>query len=175
MKRKPNTKNMARCALLAAVMAIVSPFTVPLGAIPVSLASLAVMLAGVILPPAQVLWAVGTYLLCGMVGLPVFSGAQGGLSVFLGPTGGYLWGYLLCGWVTALICHKKRKSFLLCALGAFSGAVIACLCGTAHYAVISQISFSAALGVCLFPFLPMEAGKAALAVFLGHSIRRALL
>ena len=174
MKGKPNTKNMARCALLAAVLAIISPFTIPLGAIPVSLASLAVMLAGVILPPAQVLWSVGTYLLCGAVGLPVFSGAQGGFSVFLGPTGGYLWGYLLCGWITALFCSKKKRSFFICASGAFLGSVIACLCGAAHYAAISHISFSASLAVCLFPFLPMEAGKAVLAVFLGRSIRRAL-
>ena len=174
MKRKPNTKTMTRCALLAAMLAVISPFTVPLGAIPVSLASLAVMLTGVILPPAQALWAVGTYLLCGAVGLPVFSGAQGGFSVFLGPSGGYLWGYLLCAGITALVCRKKSRAFLLCALGAFAGAMAACLCGAAHYAAISHISFSAALGVCLFPFLPMEAGKAALAVFLGRSIRRAL-
>ena len=97
-----------------------------------------------------------------------------GFSVFLGPTGGYLWGYFLCAGITSLLCRKKGRAFPLCALGAFLGAVIACLCGAAHYAVISRISFSASLAVCLIPFLPMEAVKAVLAVFLGRSIRRAL-
>ncbi|MBQ3103362.1 MAG: biotin transporter BioY [Oscillospiraceae bacterium] len=174
MKRTEKTKKMARCALFAAVIAVVAPFTVPLGTIPVSLASLAVMLAGVILPPAQAVAAVGTYLFCGAIGLPVFSGAQGGLSVFLGPTGGYLWGYLLCAFVTAFLSRQKNRSFLLCALGAFAGAVLSCLCGAVYYMLLSKVSFGTALGVCVFPFLPMEAAKAALAAALGRSIRRAL-
>lgn len=174
MKHTEKTKNMTRCALLAAVIAIVAPFTIPLGTIPVSLASLAVMLAGVILPPAQATAAVATYLFCGAVGLPVFSGARGGLSVFLGPTGGYLWGYLLCALVTSLISRKKARPFILCALGTFGAAILSCLCGTLHYALLSEVSFGSALTICLFPFLPAEALKAVLAVALGRSIRRAL-
>ena len=174
MGRKKKTRNMARCALMAAVIAVIAPFTIPVGTVPVSLATLAVMLAGVILPPVQSLWAVGTYLLCGAVGLPVFSGAQGGFSVFLGPTGGFLWGYLLCAFITSLCCRKKSRSLFLCSLGAFSASVCAMVCGALHYAMISEISLSAALAVCLFPFLPVEAVKSPLAVFLGRSVRRAL-
>ncbi len=174
VKRSEKTKNMTRCALFAAAIAIVAPFTLPLGTIPVSLASLAVMLAGVILPPAQALASVGTYLFCGAIGLPVFSGAQGGFAVFLGPTGGYLWGYLLCAVLTSLLARKQGRALPLCILGAFAGAAAACLCGAAHYALLSQIPFFAALGVCFVPFLPMEALKAALAVLLGRCICRAL-
>ncbi|MFO7803995.1 MAG: biotin transporter BioY [Desulfovermiculus sp.] len=89
-------------ALLAALIAVGGYLHFPLGPVPISLQVLFVIMAGFILGPKRGLLAVGLYLVAGLVGLPVFHGGHGGLGHILGPTGGYLVGFvpavLITGW-----------------------------------------------------------------------------
>ena len=88
-------RTMTRCALFAALMGICSWISVPVGDGAVTLQTLGLFLTLGILGGTKGCVTVLIYLCLGTVGLPVFSGFQGGFAVLLGPTGGFLWGFLL--------------------------------------------------------------------------------
>jgi len=87
---------MTRSALMAAQISI------PLEPVPFTLQVLAVVLAGLLLGPRYGALAMAVYVLVGAVGVPVFAGFRGGLSVLFGDTGGYLLAYLLAAAIAGL-------------------------------------------------------------------------
>ena len=100
------TKYMSLCGLFAALTAICSWISIPLGftPIPMNLATLAVFLAGGLLGPKYGAVSITVYALAGAVGIPVFAGFRGGFSVLAGPTGGYIIGYIAAAFVVGLLC-----------------------------------------------------------------------
>ena len=81
-------------ALVAAMLCLLAPISVPVGAVPVSLSIFGVCLAALISDRRGALMALLLYVALGAVGLPVFAGFSGGAQVLVGPTGGYLFGYI---------------------------------------------------------------------------------
>ena len=94
MEKKLTTYQMAVTALMAAVMCVLGPLSVPIGAIPISLTNLVICFSAWLLGPKFGTLSVAVYLALGAVGLPVFSGYGAGLAKLAGPTGGYLGGSL---------------------------------------------------------------------------------
>ena len=90
------TKDLTRIAMMAAVLCILAPISIPIpvSSVALTLATFALYLMAYILNPRQAFAAVGLYLLLGAMGLPVFSGYIAGVSRFAAPGGGYLIGYL---------------------------------------------------------------------------------
>ena len=88
------TLDLATAALVTALIAASAWITLPLGAVPVTLQVFFVVLAALLLPPGWAAASMLAYVVLGAAGLPVFSGAQGGLGVLAGPTGGYLIGFV---------------------------------------------------------------------------------
>ena len=68
---------------------------------------------GLLLGSRWGLASMGLYLLVGAIGIPVFAGGKGGFAHFFGPTGGYLFGYVLAAWVTGLISERSHGSLIL--------------------------------------------------------------
>ncbi|GAB1481311.1 hypothetical protein MASR2M78_01260 [Treponema sp.] len=93
-------------ALTAAGAFIVVPL--PFSPVPIVLQNLFALLSGLLLGPLLGSAAVATYLFVGALGAPIFAGARGGFAHFFGPTGGYLFGYLLSALVAGLIASKPR-------------------------------------------------------------------
>ena len=89
------TRTIAFTALSIAIIAVSAWITVPIGPIPFTLQMFAVTLAIIVLAPRQAIAAIAGYLVLGAIGVPVFSGMRGGIGVLMGPTGGFLWGYLI--------------------------------------------------------------------------------
>ena len=90
-----NTRNLVLCAMCAAITCILAPLSIPLaGGVPVSLATFAVMLSGVLLGGPLGALSQLIYVLLAAVGLPVLAGWTGGLGIVLGMTGGYIIGYI---------------------------------------------------------------------------------
>ena len=85
---------MVYASLFAALTAVGAFLALPIGPVPIVLQNMFVFLAGLLLGSRWGLASVGVYLLAGAVGLPVFAGGLGGLGRLIGPTGGYLIGYL---------------------------------------------------------------------------------
>ena len=102
------TRSVAFVGLTIAIMAVSAWVTVPLGPIPFTLQMFAVTFAVVVLQPKEAIAAITGYLLLGAVGVPVFSGMRGGIGVLAGPTGGFLWGYLLGVAAAVLFLYVAR-------------------------------------------------------------------
>ena len=92
-------------SLFAALVAVGAFISIPIGPVPIVLQNFFVLLAALLLGPRWGVAAVGVYLLSGICGLPVFAGGTAGIGRILGPTGGYLMGYLpavtLTAWISA--------------------------------------------------------------------------
>ena len=92
---KMTTHDLVLCALCAAVTCILAPLSVPLaGEVPISLATFAVLLSGILLGAKLGGLSQVIYVLLGSVGVPVFAGWTGGIGITLGVTGGYIIGYI---------------------------------------------------------------------------------
>ena len=88
------TRSIAFVGLAVAIMAVSAWVTVPLGPVPFTLQMFAITFAIVMLSPKECIAAIVLYLVLGAIGLPVFSGMSGGIAKLMGPTGGFLWGYI---------------------------------------------------------------------------------
>ena len=84
--------------------------SIPVGPIPLSLATFAVYLAGSVLGRKKGTIAVALYLVIGVIGVPVFSGFSGGFQKLAGVTGGYLIGYLPCAYLSGVGAEKREKA-----------------------------------------------------------------
>ncbi len=175
--KKLSVKQLAVIALFAAVECILAPFAIPLGTtlVPISIATFVIYLFAYLLPPLECTLGVAVYLLLGAVGLPVFSGAAGGLGKMLGPTGGYLIGYLFLAFICSLIDWKFPKKYWLHIIGMIAATAVLYLFGTVWYMISTETAFVPALSGCVIPFLPGDGVKIALAVILGTLLRSALV
>ena len=111
-------RNLSRVALFAALMAICSWISIP-APVPFTLQTFSVFLAPALLGGKMGTIAVGTYLLLGAVGLPIFAGFSGGIGALLGATGGYLLGFLLTTlviWLAEIALGTSQPVFLASAL-----------------------------------------------------------
>lgn len=157
---------MTKISMMSAVTCIVAPFSVPIGPIPVSLTNLVLFLVLYLLG-----WKHGTvccliYLLMGALGLPVYSGFSGGIGSLLGPTGGYLLGFLPMSLVAGFfIEHFQKRIFHL--LGMFLGCMACYLLGTLWFFVTARVDMQQALSLCVLPFIPFDCLKILFAAFTG--------
>lgn len=167
-----STRQMTLTAMLTALLCILGPVTLPVGPVPLSLTTAALMLIALLLGPGRACVCCGVYLGIGMAGVPVFSGFTGGLGALLGPTGGFLLGYLPMTALCGLSARTKGRMRQFVALA--SGTGVLYLIGTAWYAWQAGVSIPAALGVCVLPFLPGDALKTTAVLTGGNAVRARL-
>ncbi|MDN3310707.1 biotin transporter BioY [Microbacterium oryzae] len=104
-------RDIARIAVFAALLialSIMGPIPGPVG-VPITAQTLGVMLAGAVLGWRNGAAAVLVVLVLAAIGLPILSGGKGGLGVFVGPTAGYLIGWVAGAAVVGLIAHSGRR------------------------------------------------------------------
>lgn len=161
-------------SLMAALIAVGSYLFIPLGPVPIVLQNLFVVLSGLLLGRRWGLASVGIFLLVGAIGIPVFAGGKGGLAHFLGPTGGYLIGYLFSVYLTGLISetlHRGTRGDLLASLAGF---LTVYLFGVPWLKLVTGMGWEKAFFVGMAPFLIGDAGKVAVALFLVRALRPVL-
>ena len=174
-KGRWRTVDLAYTALFAVLITVCAWINLPLP-VPFTLQTFAICVAMGVLGGRRATWAVAVYLLLGAVGLPVFSGFRGGLGALLGTTGGYILGFLampLVYWaVTALI----RERTWVMAAAMVLGLLVCYAFGTIWFVVLythtsGPISVSAALGMCVIPFVIPDLVKLGLALVLSGRLR----
>ena len=138
-EKKVNVKDMTVIALVTAVICIIAPFSIPIAIspIPITLALFALFLAGIILGKWKGVVCTVIYLLLGMVGLPVFNGFSGGVQKLVGPTGGYLIGYLFLVFFTGLFVEKFPNKIPMYFVGGIIGIIVCYAFGTVWFGVKS--------------------------------------
>jgi biotin transport system substrate-specific component len=164
-------RQMVLSCLMASLAAVGAYLLVPLGPVPVTLTTLFVLLAGLLLGSRQGLASMGLYLLVGLIGLPVFSGGRGGIGHLLGPTGGYLAGFCLAAWVTGFISERTRGHLAGQVLAVAAGSLSVYAVGLPWLRTVANLSWSQALFAGMAPFLPGDAAKALAALALARAIR----
>ena len=176
---------MALAGLFAALSAICSWISIPLGftPVPMNLATLAVFLAGGLLGAKYGAISLTVYGLVGAVGAPVFAGFRGGLSVLAGPTGGFIIGYIAAAFVAGAIVglafeRREREAKpslrlpLTIAAGLVAGLLACYALGTAWFMVSTNTGFMPALLACVVPFLPGDAIKIIAGTLLIKKLRK---
>jgi biotin transport system substrate-specific component len=159
-------------ALLAACIAVGAWLQLPIGAVPITLQPLFVFLAGYLLGPAGGAAAVALYVAAGVLGLPVFAGGKAGLGVLLGPTGGYLVGFVLGAAVTGLAAPRGgRIGWVRGVATAIAALAVAYLVGAARLAQVLHFSPRKAFAVGVAPFLLFDAVKIAVALVIARHLR----
>ena len=108
MDKTNKTKNLAYCALFTALIAVGAFIRVPVPVVPFTLQYLFTMLAGLLLGPRLGTIAVGTYVLLGLVGLPIFAQGGGFWYVFQ-PSFGYLLGFCVGTFVTGWLAQRLEQ------------------------------------------------------------------
>ncbi len=171
----PRTENQMRlttyASLLAALIAVGAYIAIPIGPVPIVLQNFFVLLTGLLLGSRWGLISVAVYLLAGAVGLPVFAGGSGGIGRLVGPTGGYLVGYLPAVLVIGLISERKGNQTVLDIVAMLCGSAMIYLLGVTWLKVVTGMTPSKALMVGMYPFLPGDVLKIAVAVPVARSLR----
>lgn len=171
-QQKSKTARLVYIALMAALMCVVSPWTIPLGGVvPITLGTLALYTVGALTKPLEGLGAVAVYIALGAVGLPVFSSFQGGIQKIIGPSGGYLLGYLFCVAIEALLCRALKYRIWAYPIAMLTGALALYSCAVIWYMVTTGTPVGAAVAGCLIPFIPGDLLKIAAASVIAFFVR----
>lgn len=165
---------MVFTALFAAIICVLAPFVIPIGPIPLSLATFAIYIAA-----SALNWKFGTaaviiYIALGAVGLPVFSGFMGGVPKLVGPTGGFIFGYILLALSEGFIIDKLEKKKWAYPLGMAVGTILLYICGTTWFVISQNVTLAKALALCVLPFLLGDAIKIILASVIAPNLRKLL-
>ncbi len=170
------TVNMVLMALFAAVTCVLAPLAVPIGPVPVSLTNLVIYISVYVLGRKRGTITYIVYLLIGLAGLPVFSGFEGGIGKFAGPTGGYLVGFILTTVICGLFIEKWDRPgagmIVTNILGMVLGTVAAYAFGTAWFCYSTGTGVIPALSLCVFPFMIGDLVKMVIAVIAGPVLRK---
>ncbi len=158
-------------SLMAALTAVGAYIYVPIGPVPIILSTLFVILSGLLLGSRWGLTSMALYLLVGAIGLPVFAGGKGGFAHFMGPTGGYLFGYLFASWITGFISEHSRGRMIIDIFAVIIGSLVLYAVGVPWLKMVTQMSWAKALMVGALPFMIGDAIKASVVLILARSVR----
>jgi biotin transport system substrate-specific component len=162
-------------AVFASVIAVCALITVPF-AVPFTMQTFGVFFALLMLGGKRGFYAVLIYTSLGLIGLPVFSGFQGGFSVIFGATGGYIIGFLLASllfWLLEYIFGAKLDVRLVSVL---LGMLVCYTVGALWYSFVymggAGIGLAAAVAQCVLPFILPDTAKIWLAFVLCKRLKK---
>lgn len=188
MKKSKSILVIAIIALFSAIISIGCFLRIPLGPVPIVLQNALCILTGAILGSYLGGAPTALFLIAGLIGLPVYSGGTSGIAVWVGPTGGFLPGYLIgavvCGFIAGRpsVTEKKIswKVALRVSLGIIAGMLILYVPGVFHFARWAQnagkvpadkTAFAFTMGACVLPYLPGDALKIIVAIPVALKVR----
>ena len=159
MEKTSSTKNttytLVAIALMTAVICVLAPLSLPIGPVPISMATLVLFLSIYVLGWKKATISVCLYILLGLVGVPVFSG--------------YIVGYIPMVALAGFLMSKSDKWWLHL-LAMVAGEVVLYLIGTVWFCVQAGKTASAALAICVYPFIPLDIVKMVIVVLIGPMI-----
>lgn len=172
LKNNSPLRRMVYASMFAALTAIGSWVVIPMYPLPITLQTFFTALAGVLLGGTTAALSQFIYVLLGVIGLPVFHGGTAGLGVLLGPTGGFLIGFILAALVIGKMVEAKKDAGLawIC-LSILLGYLLMYIPGILWLVVETKLSLVAALAV-VPPYLPGDLLKMAAAALISVKLRK---
>ena len=159
-------KNMCYVGLFTAVIAIMAQISIPMPlGVPMTMQTFAITLATI---------STLIYVLLGAIGLPVLAGFSGGISKFVGPTGGFLISFPIMAFIIGYAVDHRSAFKGAFVIGLIAGTVVNYIVGIAMFCILTQSSVAVGFTACVLPFIPTAIIKAILASLIGFPIRKRL-
>lgn len=170
------TRDIVYMSVFTAMISICSWISIP-ASIPFTLQTMGVFTTVGLLGGKRGTLTVLTYILLGAIGIPVFAGFTGGVSVLLGTTGGYIIGFLLSALLMWGIETIMGRNQIVLAFSMVAGLIVCYVFGTAWFMLIytqhsGVIGLSTVLGLCVIPFIIPDLIKIGVALFLTNRLKK---
>lgn len=172
-----DAKRVARAGVMVALLAVSAQVMMPIGPVPFTLQTMVLAMVPAALDPGTAVLSVASYVLLGALGLPVFAGFNGGVGALLGPTGGFLWGFVLGSALAGLVAKALEGRLaayprsLACAAAL---VLVSYACGTVQLMALMNLDLMGALAIAVTPFILPDAVKIAVGARLGCTVARAI-
>jgi biotin transport system substrate-specific component len=153
---------------IGAFVYIPLPFT----PVPITLQVLFVLLAGIILGERYGSLSTMLYVIMGVLGLPVFAGATGGVMRLVGPTGGYIVGFIFAPIVVSFLYRKIGRNSFSTLVAMLGGVIVIYLFGALQLAIFLKRGFLYVMYAGILPFVVGDCIKIILAFFVVRFIKR---
>jgi biotin transport system substrate-specific component len=174
--KESKLKMMLLSAIFAAVITICAQISINITpSVPMTLQTFAIALTPILLGSRYGTLSVVLYLLLGAIGLPVFANMKGGFEVLIGPTGGYLIGFVVAAFVIGKILENGSFSLSKVIGANLLGLIIIYIFGISVLKIVTQMDWLKSLFVGVLPFLVTDMIKLVLASVLGVTIRKRLV
>ncbi len=168
---KIRTSDIVLCALFAAIIAVSAQVQIPLfNMVPITLQTFGVVLCAAVGGSVTGTVSTALYVLIGAVGVPVYAGMKGGFSVLFGPTGGFIFGFI----VMAFFCGIQAKNIWQRLGFSLIGLAVCYLCGALQYSIVMQKDFITSLTLVVVPFIVKDVLSLIAAQYMAIPIRRAV-
>lgn len=170
------TRDIVYMSVFTAMISICSWISIP-ASIPFTLQTMGVFTTVGLLGGKRGTLTILTYILLGAIGVPVFAGLTGGISVLLGTTGGYIIGFLLSALLMWGIETIMGRNQIVLAFSMVAGLIVCYVFGTAWFMLIytqhsGVIGLSTVLGLCVIPFIIPDLIKIGVALFLTNRLKK---
>jgi len=170
-------------AVFTAIIAVMAQIIIPMPfLVPMTLQTLAIAMAGVLLGAKKGTISTIIYVLIGATGAPIFAGGTGGLGTVFGPTGGFIMSFPLLALAAGIGAEKsckdlqstKSKALWLWG-GLVVGVAVNYLCGVVYYSIVTSNDLSTSFVACVLFFIPTDIIKILIAGVFGAKVRKLVL
>lgn len=167
------TARAAKIAAFACFVGVAAQLAVPLPftPVPVTMQTLFVVLAGVVLGARDGCYSILAYVAVGIAGAPVFAGFRGGLPALVGPTGGYIVSFPVAALVAGYLSERLGGGRLAVFFASLLGLAVILAGGSTYLMLLAGLPFLQAASLGALPFVAGELAKAGLAALLSGRIR----
>ncbi len=166
-----NLLDLILIALFSSLVAICSQIAIP-SVVPFTLQTMGVFITASLLGCKRGTMSIIIYILLGTIGLPVFSGFSGGIGRLIGPTGGYIIGFIFTAVAVGLLTERFGKKLCVLAVSMLIGLILCYTVGTVWFCISAQTDFVSALTICVIPFLIADIAKIMLASVLVNRLEK---
>jgi Uncharacterized conserved protein len=174
MKLNLSIKEITLVGMCAALMAIFSQLSIPLPftSVPVTLQVFGLVILAVIVGAKVATLSLIIYVIIGAIGLPVFANFHSGFGVLVGPTGGYIVGFVIMAFLIGYASLKENKILLFAV--SYMGVLIDLILGTIQLKVVTGMTINAALIAGLYPFILKDLITVSIAVIIGLRVKKSV-
>ncbi|MCR8994265.1 biotin transporter BioY [Brevibacillus laterosporus] len=173
--RNENLRTYMVIAIFTAITAVFAQITIPLPTVPITGQTLAVGLVATVLGSRYGTVSMVLYALLGAIGVPVFAGFSGGPQVLIGPTGGFIFGFIAAAFIMGYLLEKTKYTFTMALIANLLGMVVTFLFGVVQLKLVLNLSWAGAMAAGVTPFIAGGIIKAVLAAYVGIILRKRLI
>lgn len=176
-------KNLVLVSLFAAIVSVLSIISIPLPTpVPFTLQIFAVSITGALLGSYLGSISLIIYTLLGAIGIPVFAGMNGGIHILVGPTGGYIFGFIVSAFIIGFgmeqFVHKQSSSlakFITIFLTMLLGLLASYTLGTIQLKFVTGLSWTKAVAAGVIPFFGLDLVKVIFSTVVVQSVHPILI